>query len=608
MAITVDCPECDRSYRVGSERAGSRIRCRNCGCPIRVPPAGHGGGSGPPIGLWIAAAAVTLLVAGAIGLTVVLLNRDSTNGTAGANGDADDNEVAWQVEPDPQPAAAALLPAGRLTLQPRTRFEGVAFSSAATGQAYALLQNPQVDPGKLILRRFDLRTQNFTDQLELVLDRQGRLLAASPNGQYCVVRKGITHPLELWEWSPRGPVKRLELNINGVGQSAFVTDDRLLMAQSRNHILCMNHKTKEMYFEHREVLSNGKFTLSPGRRYFFAYKRRPGRATEPLKLRIFDAESGAVAGLLEQPSARISSLHSSAFALDGRVLAAIASLERAGLSATSFGTFVLRWDISTGKLISEFAIENQYPARLQWVDTNYLLSDDLLIDLEREAVVWKYRYEDKLVDDPPDMRVWLVQSGDPCILSAQTVPSAVVTGRINGVLDNSAPPILMSGGRVAIEVRGIGAPDFHREMLTALSEKLQQQQITLDADSPLTIVATIREQTGSGSTTFTTPGRGSSNSFTASNDRLVCDLMLVDQTDHVHWKDRFSAGVGTVEFVDPNGDPSQELAARRWTRIRSFLENYKFPEKFYPWTGRAGAGSSKLSADGDSEVQAVRQP
>ncbi|MBW3539556.1 MAG: hypothetical protein KY476_04740 [Planctomycetes bacterium] len=37
MAILVNCPDCGHGYRVGEERAGTRIWCKECGGPIPVP-------------------------------------------------------------------------------------------------------------------------------------------------------------------------------------------------------------------------------------------------------------------------------------------------------------------------------------------------------------------------------------------------------------------------------------------------------------------------------------------------------------------------------------------------------------------------------------------
>ena len=37
MAWNVSCPECEKRYRVGEDKAGRKFRCRDCGTTIRVP-------------------------------------------------------------------------------------------------------------------------------------------------------------------------------------------------------------------------------------------------------------------------------------------------------------------------------------------------------------------------------------------------------------------------------------------------------------------------------------------------------------------------------------------------------------------------------------------
>jgi predicted Zn finger-like uncharacterized protein len=43
MPIGVQCPQCGTHYQVKDETAGARVRCRLCGCAIRIP-----GAPGPP--------------------------------------------------------------------------------------------------------------------------------------------------------------------------------------------------------------------------------------------------------------------------------------------------------------------------------------------------------------------------------------------------------------------------------------------------------------------------------------------------------------------------------------------------------------------------------
>lgn len=39
MTISVQCDECFQSYKVRDERAGQMLKCKSCGCKIRVPAA-----------------------------------------------------------------------------------------------------------------------------------------------------------------------------------------------------------------------------------------------------------------------------------------------------------------------------------------------------------------------------------------------------------------------------------------------------------------------------------------------------------------------------------------------------------------------------------------
>ncbi len=42
MTISVQCEECFQSYKVRDERAGQTLKCKSCGCKIRVPTKDEG--------------------------------------------------------------------------------------------------------------------------------------------------------------------------------------------------------------------------------------------------------------------------------------------------------------------------------------------------------------------------------------------------------------------------------------------------------------------------------------------------------------------------------------------------------------------------------------
>src|SRR5262245_54558029 len=42
MSISFACPNCSKSYRVGDQLGGKRVKCKGCGQPVEIPPAVEG--------------------------------------------------------------------------------------------------------------------------------------------------------------------------------------------------------------------------------------------------------------------------------------------------------------------------------------------------------------------------------------------------------------------------------------------------------------------------------------------------------------------------------------------------------------------------------------
>ena len=596
MAVNVRCPECSSQHRVADERVGSRIRCRDCGCPIQVRRPRSRKRQGPSTATWIVGGASFSIIL-LIFAIIVFFHAKGQHGLS-SSGDSH-ADVQWAVEPDPAPVSAPVLTAGLLNTPPGTRIKSVAFSSLEAGQAVLNLTLPASGSKTGRLQRVSLRDGPQLSDAPIEIPIRARLLAASPSGEYVAIERERGRPLELWRWTGQQPVKQLDMNVTNAVELAFLSDDTILISRNNDEMLVMNHISKKTLYSTREALTKGKFAVSPGRRYFVGYSRPPGMASEQLRFRVYDSTTGKVAGIFEDPLARISLVQATAFHPDGHRFAAVVMLEAPGKSTANGGTYVLIWDMKTGELEREFVIETRIGNRLQWVNPGYLLFDGALIDLNEENTIWTYKMRGDVLPAVPDHRVWLTLKTEQTTLSAHAVPSDKIIEQIRDVMTRNNPAILKSGESIAIEVRGQGPAEIRDSISSNLSQQLSESGYVINNNAAMKMIAQFGQSSSGGSQTFK-DSRG--QEVSVPNQRVYCSLSLVDQDGKSKWGDSTSAGVGIVEFIDSSQDVGQQLEQRRWSRIRSWVSGYKFPSVFRERTSKGGAGHSKLSVDGDTEI------
>src|SRR5690606_3976235 len=131
------------------------------------------------------------------------------------------------------------------------------------------------------------------------------------------------------------------------------------------------------------------------------------------QITILDVATGKAAGQLDcdLPSAQL------AFEPGGRRLAGIA------------GDRVCIWNLEAKKLEREFNLLSRLPndASLDWIDSQHLLAEGLVIDLERRVPIWRHTHI--LAGAIGSGRLWFVahpSGGEAILASTKAVPPAAL--------------------------------------------------------------------------------------------------------------------------------------------------------------------------------------
>lgn len=582
MAITVACAACEKKYRVGDDKAGSVIRCKDCGEKIRIPdgdddfeesearPAQRKSAtgkkkkkSGSSLGLilgLVGGGVFLLLLLGGIGIWMIAgRTRPSapvangpgpvvpavpgTSGPSGSGGEtAPAGATGWSVIADP-PKVAVTWPAQPPKLDGfRGSLSDLKFSSAGT---------PFIVTGSMgtgdYLRVFNLATGELVGQFDRPRPNLASAkVAVSADGLHLAVAAPGKKEIEVWSVRDAKLDKTIPLKSDKAliehlemvpGQVIAVVNELSAGNAARIHVLEVATGSALKEIPIPPGATSGKAAVSPGFR-FLAVDHGPKEW-----MVFYDLTRGAAAGRIP-PGEYSESVPSFGmrFSPDGTRLAILGS--------SSSETFVSVVDLATGKstrsgsipgtlvyAVPAFSYSNS-PA-VQWLDNGqgWLVYGNVILDAASKRPVWKvltepneYNLENGRARFAAGDAVWSVDGTDSSgVLNRIEIPWAMIRERLAKLGDDSN--LVKSGAGVSLQVevkavRFAEAATVKQELEQALMRKLTSMGLKPGDGQPLVMRVEYSEAAGYPLEFGGLGGQGPKKTVEATKSQL--DLKLTD--------------------------------------------------------------------------------
>ena len=523
---------------------------------------------------------------------------------------------SWSVQPDGPRASSALLRRSIPTQVPANEAIGLLLSGM-DGHQVALVSipgganafDPNQNEGKpRRLLRFDSLTGRILGRTELT--GLSDPVALSPDGaRVLTIDNRDRRRLDVYStadtahvagWRPYD--KEASDEDKGVVWADFLAPDRVLTANRAGMLVLWSlPDCKAVYVA--EGACEGAAVLSPGRKYLAAYTGGT--------LRLLDPSTGAVKGEAQAPasaSAGRAELKGAAFQADG-----------SGLVALLGGQQIVRWDLSSGKVTSDFPVPmtinpnpSSHHAVIECCGPNHVLLDGrILVDLEKRSHIWSY-YGPNVSRGGPDGRHWYV--GGAFNQNAAVTPLALPEENVNRVVamvnDPASKPSLRVGMRVSVQLELSGPPknnDAFRKALTdSLNAKLRANAMTPAQGGPVQFIVHVEEKdTGRkvdyrefGDAHFTSP-RGS-----IAITNLVCDVQFADSQGRIPLAPQQTFGLlqgfRRIYRLPPGETLESYLKNNQWNGVKFFVSGIGLPY----FVARQADGVVMLP--GTSDLNAVR--
>jgi predicted Zn finger-like uncharacterized protein len=351
----------------------------------------------------------------------------------------------------------------------------------------------------------------------------------------------------------------------------------------------------------------GPFALSPTRKHLAAFNG----ATFDL----LDAATGAVRGQVAAPAAENHGATVVAFQPAGAELAALFQADigipaPAGAAPVSGqgAALLVRWNLSSGEVLSEFAVPPERAPAAEWCGSRImLLGNQHLLDLEQKAVVWRY-----LPLGPglahatgsPDGRHWFskrVGTAPQPYLTAMALPDENASRGLKLVKSPQAKLSLKPGTAVSVKLELTGtipdSEDFRARLVEQVGNRLKAYGITVSPGQA--IVLTIRAQEGPTPETLDLHslmprvGKGREN-FKVPVKKLTCQVSLSDARGLL-WKidNTFKMGIFGILHLKDGEEPGPVLLKNTWTSFAAWAATVQTPTL----AGRQGATPFVLPGD-----------
>jgi len=156
------------------------------------------------------------------------------------------------------------------------------------------------------------------------------------------------------------------------------------------------------------------------------------------------------------------------------------------------------FDLQTGQRTQGFAIPHDGRSECQWLGDNFVLAGSMLVDLNKEGVVWKYKYPKHWgIQDSFHDRFWMIAHDKEAkkpghYLSALTLPTADDQDRFAEV-DPKQTAILAPQGSASVRVTLTGQSEglSSKKIQARITKALEANEVTIDAKAKVKVRLTI---------------------------------------------------------------------------------------------------------------------
>lgn len=493
--------------------------------------------------------------------------------------------IDWNVRPDPRSLSSGTsLSSKPIPVGTFGHVRGFGFAPLAA--ARMAVMHSMLDTEN---RRVNDRTQNHLCWLTLhdltngsVLDRvdvpnQSKLLAVNHNGTLAVL-SNENQDCEIFVWSLEDNRELLRWKPNEFDSSSgkhgkahqlkaiFIENNQLLTVCGERSTITLWHLPEHEVVFSKTAQNIKSVFVSPGRRYVI-YTESNSRGYGDVHF--IDVRTGDEVGNL---SCKGFCLNSNTWSKNNGSNPVSSDGCRLALQSVCPGedmAEVYLWDLSTGKMAARIAIDKKLDS-LQWLGSRFLIarasafqqSDAILIDTDRNAIVWRFKIggEASFASpiDGPDDRCWF-QVISPLKQMTYLMPLDLVTDAIKSKIDtampNGAEPLIASGRKARIVVgefntKGLD-PKMPDHIRAHLGKLLKKVNMSVDDGASLKIMVTCKNEPVESAKFQITRSRfgmpmmhgcdESSPMITVPAMKSKWRLALFDDTDRVVWERNGSA-------------------------------------------------------------------
>lgn len=414
-------------------------------------------------------------------------------------------------------------------------------------------------------------------------DRLSQGASGSPDGTMIAVEPDNPDRSMLVIWTLAAtPEVRLKIPLKKSYRDrrvAFVNQDTVLVEQAPDHVewwsLSQGSFVRSAPF--------GPHAFTPGGRYLaIAHQGVLG---------FLEAATGASLANVSICAGR-GDIQSLAFSGDGRRLVVT------GKEHASNWRFLELWDLVERKRRYRTALPTELrinPPPTHWLDRDLVLVDDLVVDVERGRVAWRY-VPSPGVCGTAGGRIWVRgNSGAEMLLGALPAVSADLRARLPALTSRSFASA-MSGQPFGLDVRFATAPPDAKlkdPIIKAVTQSAEAvgHHVLIGAKPMLQVVVTDRdlggfvtkyEQFVKKSDKFGTKNIGSPIEIQIPNRQLHCQVSLIDEQGGVAWRDEVTVGVNDVDDLYVEGlltSMEKETLTARWRQLPQALVRLRVPRE-----------------------------
>ncbi len=560
----------------------------------------------------------------------------------------------WSVTADPAAAPTAAEWKQPIPIQPGRGTADSFLIARGAGTALVGYDGGSKVRPKVQLDVYDVKAGQHQKSVEIPFS--SRLLALSPSGTQALLRTGSNEDrLDVWSlddaapavaWRPYQKDEEHERTVIG---AAFVDDSHVLTLSSGDRLVLWElpacravyaidhvsytdepkgYEAIQRNYEEAMDRADAEFQESMRnsqqriRAAFNRGKNAPGdsQPDEMLKSRRKQANTGLPN---ISPSGKMIAIVTNdrcvfLDSLSGSILGSINIGGRQSAAAfhpdrTRFGVVVDRpgggllavIDLKTGQVSQEIPLPVT-ATTIQWCAGDTLLIDgELLVDLERERIGWKYLAKNvERTSVPSDLRTFLLfdksAQTSQGLITAKELPGPSVADKL--AADSSLPPkILQPGMSVSLKINVNGTPgatQFSEDLRNKLREDFEQAGITVSSGQPVTLFADVTLRKTGEFMTFQKLAVGRNGARKAPATRIPITLLncrfTMKHGGREVWVNQQEFGNHKFGLVQlKQGETAADIAAQaQWERASQYCLNLELPVHLFDDDAKEGLGQS----------------